>query len=119
MSTALKFAKDANGMNCYAPRPATIMFSAELLNGTEQSFTVPSETDVDFYTVSFRYQPGTSIWVDVSGGTAEEPVGNTFLATTSELNPASLILPAGTVVSMITGNDSADVGVVMWQGGSY
>lgn len=119
MSTALKFAKDANGMNCYAPRPSTTMRSVELLNGNAQSFTVPSETDVDFYTISFRYQPGTTIWVDVSGATAEEPAGNTFAITTSELNPASLILAAGTVVSMITGNDSADVGVVMWQGGSY
>ena len=119
MSTALKFAKDANGMNCFAPRPATVMKSVELLNGTAESFTVPSETGVDFYTVSFRYQPGTTVWVDVSGGTAEEPVGNTFEDTTSEMNPASLILPAGTVVSMISGNDTADVGVVMWQGGDY
>lgn len=119
MSTALKFAKDANGMNCYAPRPATLMKSIDLLNGSAEAFLVPSETDVDFYTLSFRYQAGTTVWVDVSGATAEEPAGNTWADTTSEMNPASLILPAGTNVSMITGNDTANVGVVMWQGGSY
>lgn len=119
MSTALKFAKDANGVNCFAPRPSTTMKSIELLNGQEDSFVVPSEPDVVFYTISFRYQPGTTIWVDVSGALAEEPVGNTWADTTSEMNPGSLILAAGTNVSMITGNDTASVGVVMWQGGSY
>lgn len=119
MSTALKFAKDANGMNCYAPRPATLMKSIELLNGTSAAFLVPSETNVDFYTVSFRYQAGTTVWVDVSGAEAQQPAGNTWEDTTSEMNPASLILAAGTNISMISGNDTADVGVVMWQGGSY
>ncbi len=115
MAVALKFGKDSQGYNAFAPRPATNMKSIELINSTAQSFTVPNTED--FWTVSFRYQPGTTVWVDVTGATAAEPVGNTWADTTSEMNPATLVLAGNTNVSMISGNDTADVGVVMWQYG--
>jgi hypothetical protein len=114
MSIALKFGKDSQGFNAYAPRPSDTKWSVELLNGTAENVTLP--TDADFYTVSFRFQPGTTVWVDVSGTTAEVPVGNTIAVTTSEMNPAQIILAGGTEISMITGNDSADVSIVIWQG---
>jgi hypothetical protein len=37
-----------------------------------------------------------------------------LLATKSELNPASLTLPGGTVISIVTAQTTADVSVVMW-----
>ncbi len=114
MSTALKFGKDSQGFNAFAPRPSDTKWSVELLNGTAESVTLP--TDADFYTVSFRYQPGTTIWVDVTGATAEEPTGNTIEETTSEMNPSQLVLAGGAEISLITGNVSADVSIVAWQG---
>lgn len=118
MVAALKFGKDANGFNAYAPKPSTSKKSIELLNGVAQEFQLPDDEDATFYTVSFRYQPGTSVWVDTTGATASQPAGNTWADTTSELNPASLLLPAGANISMVTGNDMAQVGAVIWQGGS-
>jgi hypothetical protein len=113
MATAplLHFGRDSQGMNAYAPDPSTVKYSATLLNGGATSVTVPSTYAV--WIVSFRYYPN-DVWVDVSGATAAVPVGATLAATTSELNPASLTLNAGTVISMITGLTSADVSVVMW-----
>ena len=65
------------------------------------------------WVVSFRYYPN-DVWVDVSGATAAIPAAATFGVTTSELNPASLTLNAGTTISVITGQTTADVSVVMW-----
>lgn len=114
MVAALKFGKDANGFNAYAPRPCDLRWAVELDDSVEDSFTLP--TDSDFYTVSFRYQPGTTVWVDVTGGIAEFPTLGTFVTTTSEMNPASLVLEGGATISMITGNTEAQVGVCAWQG---
>lgn len=116
MVAALKFAKDAQGFNSYGPKPADLKWSVDLDNGTEATVTLPS--DADFYTVSFRYQAGTSVWVDVTGAAAVAPILNTIGVTTSELNPATLLLAGGTEISIITANDTAEVGICAWQGGN-
>ncbi len=115
MVAALKFAKDAQGFNSYGPKPADLKWSVDLDNGTAAHIVLPS--DADFYTVSFRYQAGCSVWVDVEG-VAVAPIANTFSETTSELNPATLLLAGGTTISVITANDTAEVGVCAWQGGN-
>lgn len=108
---SLNFGRDVQGYNAYAPAPSTIKFKATIENGTATSCTVPSSHQT--WVVSFRYYPN-DVWVDVSGATAAIPVSNTLTATTAELNPASLTLQAGTTISMITAQDTADVSVVMW-----
>ncbi len=109
---ALKFGKDTNNSNAYAPIPSNNKFSVTLTNGNATSFTVPTTEPV--WCVSLRYQPGTTVWVDETGATAAVPAGNTFAATTSEMNPASLTVPSGTVISCITAFTTCDVGVCMW-----
>ena len=107
----LSFGRDVQSYNAFAPAPSTVKFSATITDGSATSTTVPSTYQT--WIVSFRYYPN-DVWVDVSGATAAIPVGSTLAATTSELNPASLTLQAGTTISMITGLTSADVSVVMW-----
>lgn len=114
MSVALKFGKDAKGFNTFGANPSVNLWSAVLTDGDVTSITVP-ETE-PFWTVNFRYQGGTVVWVSTTGGAAEEPIGNTLTATNSEMNPATLNLPAGATISMVTGNTTAAVGVVMWKG---
>jgi len=111
MSTELQFGRDVQGYNAYAPAPSAKKWNATLTNGNATSIIVPSNYPV--WIVSFRYYPN-DIWVDVSGATAAFPVGNTLTPSTSELNPASLTLLAGTQISVITGLTTADVSIVMW-----
>lgn len=107
----LHFGRDDQGYNAYAPYPSTVKYSATITNGSPTSITVPKSYPL--WVVSFRYYPN-DVWVDVSGATAAIPAGTTLATTTSELNPASLTLAAGTNISVITGLTTADVSVVMW-----
>ena len=110
-STILQFGRDSQGYNAYAPYPSGNKYSATITVGSATSITVPS--NYALWVVSFRYYPN-DVWVDVSGATAIIPVGATLASTTSELNPSSLTLTAGTTISLITGLTAADVSIVMW-----
>lgn len=114
MATKLSFGRDIAGKNAYAPHPSVNKWSGTITSGSETNINVPSDWPV--WVVSFRYYPN-DVWVDVSGADAIVPVGATLAATTSELNPASLTLLAGTKISVITALTSADVSVVMWPEG--
>lgn len=107
----LEFGRDVQSYNAYAPQPSTVKWSATITDGTDTYITVPSSYQT--WVVSFRYYPN-DVWVDVSGATAAVPAGGTFATTTSELNPASLTLQAGTQISVISAQTTADVSIVMW-----
>lgn len=110
-ATVLNFGRDVQGYSAYAPSPSNNKWAATITNGNETHFNVPSTHQT--WIVSFRFYPN-DVWVDVSGASAIIPIGATLVATTSELNPASLTLQAGTKISVITAQTSADVSVVMW-----
>lgn len=112
MSTLLNFGRDVQGFNAYAPQTATNKWSATITNGSETHITLPSDAPV--YIAVFSFQPGTNVWVDLTGATAIIPVGATLATTTSELNPAARTVFAGGKISMITDNSSADVGVALY-----
>lgn len=112
MSTELNFGRDVQGFNAYAPKTATNKWSATITNGAATSITVPSNAAV--WIAVFSFQPGTNIWVDLTGATAIIPVGATLAPTTSELNPAARTVLAAGIISIITDNTSADVGVMLY-----
>ena len=111
-SVHLNFGRDVQGFNAYAPATSGNKWSATITNGSETSITIPSNYSV--WIAVFSFQPGTSVWVDLTGATAIIPVGDTLASTTAELNPASRTVYAGGKISIITGNTSADVGVSLY-----
>lgn len=112
MSTILNFGRDINSFNAYAPQTSSNKYSATLAAATETHITLPSNYPA--WIVSFSIQPGTTVWVDVTGATAGVPSGATLAATTAEQNPGQRTVLAGGKVSMITANTTADVGVMLW-----
>lgn len=119
MSTNLLFGRDKQGMNAFAPRPSTNIFSASLVNGSASTITLP--TNSKSWIVAFSAQPGTNIWVDFTGATAAIPSGSTFAPTTSELNPGARLLSAykkdgvtAATISIITNNSTADVSAALY-----
>lgn len=112
MSTFLSFGRDVQGYNAFAPQTATDKWSATITNGNATSITVPSNHTA--WIVAFAYQPGTNIWVDLTGATAAIPAGATLASTTAELNPGQRLVKAGDKISIITDNTSADVGIALY-----
>lgn len=109
--TQLNFAHDAQGFNTYAPRFPSDIFTATLSNGSAQSVTTPSYALTFIMTVSAT--PGGSVWVS-NGGTANNPVGGTFAAAVSELNPGPRLVDKGAVISLLTTNATTDVEVAFY-----
>lgn len=112
MSTLLNFGRDVQGYNAYAPQDATNKWSATLGAGVASSITIPKNYPV--WIVAFSPQPGTDVWVDFTGATAAIPVGATLATTTSSLNPGQRTVLAGTSISVITDNTTADIGIEAW-----
>jgi|ERR1700722_616603 len=112
MSTKLNFGRDNQGLNAYAPQFPTDIFTATLAAGTASSVVVPS--NFDMWIMSIAIQPGGEVWVAHTnkGQTpviAAVPVGGTFAAATSELNPGARMVNKGDNISVITANTTCDV----------
>jgi hypothetical protein len=107
----LNFGRDVQGYNAYAPKDSTNKYSATITDGTAASITVPSNYEV--WIVAFSFEPGANVWVDFTT-TAAIPAGATFATTTASLNPGQRTVLAGTVISLITDNTVADVGIELW-----
>jgi hypothetical protein len=121
MSTKLNLYTDIGGRAVYAPAPSTNIFTATLVNGSAQTITLPASKKI--WTVSFSYQPGSSVWVDFSGATAASPAGSTFAASTSELNPGARTLYTfkndgitQNTISLLTTNATTGVSVALYEG---
>lgn len=118
MSTQSILCRDINGYVNYGLIPADDKVKVNLTTSTEATFTVPGDAGF-LWDLVFSVEPGSSVWFAYtypgrSHETAEIPAGSTFSSTNSELNPAVRRVPGGTVVSAITANTTAAVGVLMY-----
>jgi hypothetical protein len=102
--------RDINGYNGFGLPFSVDQFSAALEAETEDTLTVPSACQK--YLAVFSFDPGTAVWVSLNG-TAEIPTG-TFDQTTSEQNPTARIVSAGDILSFITTETTANVGVIFY-----
>ena len=112
MTTQLNFGRDVQGYNAYAPMDSTDKFRALLTAGSATTITVPSNFPV--WVVAFSPQPGADVLVDFSGATATAPSGATLTSTTTSLNPGQRTVLAGSTISVITSNTTAEIGIELW-----
>jgi hypothetical protein len=109
-TTHLNLGRDVQGFNAYAPDFSNLNYNTTLVANVEQNFTVPS-TYPKFIAI-FSSNPGASIWVD-STTTASIP-GGSFTTSTSTLNPAARTVYAGDVISFVTTDTTAYMGVSLY-----
>lgn len=111
MSTKFAMTRDINGYNGFGLMFADDKYSVTLAAATGATLTIPG--NFAKWLVIFAYEPGTHVWV-ANNATAAVPAGATLVATTSELNPTARHVKAGDVLSLITANTTADVGVSLY-----
>lgn len=104
---------DINGKATYALTPTSNEYrlSVNLDQNIDTSFQIPDSYSK--WQVVFSFQNGSDVWVAYND-IAEIPIGNTFLPTTSELNPTVRELTGGTIVSCLTEDSNAQIQVSMY-----
>jgi hypothetical protein len=110
MTTRFLLNKDVNGAISYALPFADVKKGVVLASGVEQHFTMP--VDSPKYEIHFAYESGASVWV-AKNATAALPTG-TLADINSELNPIGRVVNAGNTISLITNNDTCEVGVMIY-----
>jgi hypothetical protein len=114
MAAPMLMGRDAGGYTTYA----LVLNAKDAVQGVEnvqttlsdsvvQTTTVP--TFFEIYQAVFSYEIGTDVWV-ACNDTATLP-GGAFTVTSSQKNPAVRTVNAGDVLSFITNNTSATLGV--------
>jgi hypothetical protein len=109
-STPFALTRDINGYNGFGLPFSKNNFKVILQANAAQSFTVPS--NAQNWIVIFSIEAGSKVWVDPTT-TAAIPT-STIGASTSVLNPTGRQVSAGTVISMITGDTTAQVCVSLY-----
>jgi hypothetical protein len=102
--------RDVTGSPAYAPPFPLIGTSTTLTANIAQSYTVPSTFKE--YIAIFSIDPGTRIWI-ASNATAVGPTSS-FANTVSTLNPTARFVNAGDVLSFISSDTNAMVGVNLY-----
>ena len=110
MSTLLDMNSDVRGYNAYAPQFSTDNQLTTLSAGVEQHFTVPS--NFSKWIAAFSYEAGSNVLV-ANNSTAAVATGS-FASTASQLNPAARYVKAGDVLSFITADTTAIVGISLY-----
>ena len=118
MATKFSMTRDINGYNGFGLKPSDTNINATLTVSTDTTFTVPGTSATggsNYQTKSlwlaiFAFDPGTSVWVAINH-TAAIPVGSTFAATNSFLNPAGLELQEGDVIHCFTAQTGVNASI--------
>jgi len=110
MALDLRLQRDKAGKNTFGLEFSDLKFNTTLLNGVEQTLTVPGPESK--YLMIFSIQPGSQVWI-AKNATAAIP-GAAFAQTDSELNPVARNVKGGDVIHFITNNTDATVGVILY-----
>jgi hypothetical protein len=111
MSQKLQMVRDINGYVTFGLPICQDQWGGFLSTNAEQHFTVPSNYSV--WEVHFSFGPGASVWVAFNQ-TAILPTG-VFGQVNCELNPASRLVYAGDLISMISSDETKDwAGVTLY-----
>jgi hypothetical protein len=107
-------ARDINGYNGFGLMFSTNDYQGILIDGVEQTLTVPNPPDAGFSNVLaiFTFSPGSMIWVALNA-TATAPSGD-ISACSSEANPTSRWVKGGDVLHFITNDASDEYGVTFY-----
>ena len=100
--------KDIGGFNGFGLPPSNTNYSATLAAATNTTFTVPTDGSLGQSSSTAKEKliaiivsdPGASVWVSLNA-TAAIPVGASFAATASMLNPAAIEVKGGDVINCI------------------
>lgn len=103
MATFYNINDNTHGVNGFGSPFCDTIYSATLLATTDTTLTVPgkaalgmaSQSGTNTYLAVFSYTTNTFVALNA---TAAVPAGNTFAATTSELNPTCKKVKAGDVI---------------------
>jgi hypothetical protein len=109
--TPFSMTRDINGYNGFGLPFSIDKYSVTLSASMDTAVTVPSYSQ--YYIAIMSYSSGANVWV-ANNATAEVPAGDTFAATSSELNPVARYVKASDVLHFITGDSSDSVGVVFY-----
>jgi hypothetical protein len=113
-TTSFKITKDIDGNIAFALPFTNLKYQMTLDQNVAKTITVPTgEPGIGFYRVIIVSEPGTTIWVAPTVA-ATVPASSTPALTSSELNPGPRDVTAGTVLSIITPNITAQVGVQIY-----
>jgi hypothetical protein len=110
MNTQLDMESDVRGNCAYAPQFSNTNYNTTLSANAEQHFTVPSTNSK--WIAIFSFEPGASVWVSNSD-TAATP-SSSFATSLSQLNPSARTVYAGEVLSFISPNTTAEIGVSLY-----
>lgn len=110
MTTIFNMTRDINGFNGFGLEFADDNQKTTLAVGVEQHFTVSSNYST--WLAVFSFEPGSSVWV-ANNETAAVPSGS-FSSTDSQLNPSARKVFGGDVLSFISNNTTAEIGVSLY-----
>lgn len=117
MATKFSMTRDINGYNGFGVKFSDINYQTTLVMNVAQSLTIPSSISMGGASDSrwlavFSYNPSAIVWV-ADGATATLP-GPAFTSTASQLNPAAREVKGGDVLSFVTSDATANLGVSLY-----
>lgn len=107
----LRFARDIQGYNSYAPEFADVKFSIQLPSATRTPFTIPS--DFKSYVMVFSYSNSYNLWASRNED-VEFPASSQFVLTSSELNPSPRLVYSGDVIEVVSASAIPELGVLLY-----
>jgi len=121
VATKLALTRDVNGYNGFGLKPSDTNISATLTASTDTTFTVPGSDAIggcnyqikSRWLAIFSFDVGSSVWVAINH-TAAIPVGASFAATNSFLNPAGVEVQEGDVIHCYTTQTGVDVSIRLY-----